>query len=291
MTGIHGLEHVKRFACANLAHDNAIRTHTQSVLHEIALVYLAAPFNVGRAGFQPSDVALLQLEFGRVFNGDDAFALVDEARQGIQHRGFTRAGSARDKHIAARAHDGSQHFRHWFRHRTQINQLLHADRDFGELTNRKQRAIKRQRSDDRIYAAAVAQTGIDKWRAFIDPAADRADNFLNDPHQMLLILESHTTALQHTATLDKDGVCAVYQDISDAFIFKQRLYRSKTQQLVKHFIDEASPLFAIEWLVEICQQLRDDRADLCFDLLFRQLVEHGKVDPFKQSLVDCHAQL
>jgi hypothetical protein len=37
---------------------------------------------------------LLQLQFGRVFAGDDALVLVDEAGEAVEKRRLTRAGTA-----------------------------------------------------------------------------------------------------------------------------------------------------------------------------------------------------
>ena len=36
MAGIHGLEHVDRLGAANLAEDDAVGAHTQSVLDQVA---------------------------------------------------------------------------------------------------------------------------------------------------------------------------------------------------------------------------------------------------------------
>jgi len=80
MAGVHRLEHVERLAGANLTHDDAVRPHAQRVLDQITLAHLAAPFDVGRARFEPGDVRLLQLQFGRILDRDDPFALVDERR-------------------------------------------------------------------------------------------------------------------------------------------------------------------------------------------------------------------
>jgi hypothetical protein len=73
VTGVHRLKHVDRFGAANLADDYAIWTHTECVLDEISLRYLAFAFDVGWACFQAHDVRLLHLQLGRVFDRDNAF--------------------------------------------------------------------------------------------------------------------------------------------------------------------------------------------------------------------------
>jgi ATP-dependent Clp protease ATP-binding subunit ClpA len=52
VTGVHRLEHVQRFAAAALPDDNAVRPHTQTVLHEVADRHGALAFDVGRSRFE-----------------------------------------------------------------------------------------------------------------------------------------------------------------------------------------------------------------------------------------------
>ena len=79
MTGVHGLQHVERFLAADLADDDAVGTHTQAVDQQFALPHRAVAFEIGGPGFEARHVRLLQLQFGRVFDGDNALLAVDEA--------------------------------------------------------------------------------------------------------------------------------------------------------------------------------------------------------------------
>ena len=72
MTGVHGLQHVQRFLAADFADDDAVGTHTQAVDQQFALPHRAVCLRGWRAGFQAHHMRLLQLQFGRVFDGDDA---------------------------------------------------------------------------------------------------------------------------------------------------------------------------------------------------------------------------
>ena len=72
MSSVHRLHHVERLRAANLSHDDPVWTHPKSVAHKIPLADLAAPLDIGRARLQRNDVRLLQLEFGGVFDGDNA---------------------------------------------------------------------------------------------------------------------------------------------------------------------------------------------------------------------------
>jgi hypothetical protein len=74
----------KRFRATHLTHDDPFRTHTQTVLHEVAHGDLARAFKVRRAGFEAHNVRLLELQFRGVFAGDDALFLVDVTGQTVQ---------------------------------------------------------------------------------------------------------------------------------------------------------------------------------------------------------------
>jgi hypothetical protein len=81
---VHGLQHVERFITAHLADDNAVGPHTQRVDDQLALSDRALAFNVGRPRFQTDHMPLTQEQFGRVFDGDDAFVFGDETREHVQ---------------------------------------------------------------------------------------------------------------------------------------------------------------------------------------------------------------
>ncbi|MPM94112.1 hypothetical protein SDC9_141255 [bioreactor metagenome] len=49
VTGIHGLQHIKRLTAAHLANDDAVRPHTQRVSHKIAYGDLPGSFEICRA--------------------------------------------------------------------------------------------------------------------------------------------------------------------------------------------------------------------------------------------------
>ena len=102
VAGVHRLQHVERLAGANLADDDPVGPHAQRVLDQVALGDLALALDVRRAGFQPDDVLLLELELGRILDRDDALAVVDEGRHGVEHGRLARAGAAGDQHVAAR---------------------------------------------------------------------------------------------------------------------------------------------------------------------------------------------
>src|SRR5450756_2823169 len=79
VTGVHGLQQVEGLRSADFADDDAFGTHTQAVADQLAHGDLAFALDVGRPGFQPYHMRLLQLQFGGILAGDDALVVVDVA--------------------------------------------------------------------------------------------------------------------------------------------------------------------------------------------------------------------
>ena len=112
---VHGLQHVQRFFAANLTDDDAVGAHTQGVDDQLALLNRAFALDVGGARFQAHDVVLVQLQFRRVFHGDDAFAVGNVGRENVEERGLTGAGAARNQNVEPRFHAAAQQLQHRLR--------------------------------------------------------------------------------------------------------------------------------------------------------------------------------
>ena len=112
MAGVHGLQHVKGFLAAHLAYDDAVGPHAQGVDQQLALAYAALAFDVGRTALQPDHVLLLQLQLGRVLDGDDALAGGDESGKNIKQGGLAGASAARHHDVQAGFHRFLQHIQH-----------------------------------------------------------------------------------------------------------------------------------------------------------------------------------
>ena len=114
MAGVHRLQHVEAFFAAYFAQHDAIWPHAQRVDDQLALAYHAAmSFDVRWPRFQPHNVLLLHLQFGRVFDGDDAFAFRNKAGKNVEQRGLARACAAGHDDVEARLDSGAaQCFQH-----------------------------------------------------------------------------------------------------------------------------------------------------------------------------------
>ena len=108
MAGGHRLQHVEDFCAADLADDDSVRAHAQTVLDQVALRDLAAAFKIRRPRLEPHDVGLLQGKLGRILDRNDSLVLGNERGQTIEHRGFARAGTAANDYVEARSNNREQ---------------------------------------------------------------------------------------------------------------------------------------------------------------------------------------
>ena len=83
VAGVHRLQHVEGLFAAALADDDAIGAHAQRVLDEIALTDLALALDVRRSRLHARDMRLLQLQLGRVLDGDEALGVRNEVERAL----------------------------------------------------------------------------------------------------------------------------------------------------------------------------------------------------------------
>ena len=95
MAGVHGLQHVQRLHRRGISPTMMRSGRMRSAVdHQVANGDFAASFNIGRARFQRDHVLLAQLQFGRIFDRDDALICWDEAGEDVEQRRLARAGAA-----------------------------------------------------------------------------------------------------------------------------------------------------------------------------------------------------
>ena len=108
-----------------------------------------------------------------------------------------------------------------------------------KAADREQRAVDRQRRNDRVDARAVGQARVDHRRAVVDAPADAADDAVDDPHQVLVVLERRRQPLELAAALDVDLLVGVDQDVADRRVAQQRLERPEAEDLVDDVAEDA----------------------------------------------------
>ena len=128
-----------------------------------------------------------------------------------------------------------QDFGHRRAQRADIDQLCQIEGLLGEFTDRDQRAIDADWPHRHVDARTVLQARVAERMRFVDPPTDRGDDLVDDPQQMLLVLEAHRQRLKDAVTFDVNAFVAVDQNIVDAGILEQRLERARAPSFHREF--------------------------------------------------------
>ncbi|MNC08324.1 hypothetical protein D3C75_559050 [compost metagenome] len=202
VAGVHRRQHVQRLGAAHFANHNAVGTHPQAVAHQLPLAHLAAPLDVRRPGFQAHHVGLLQLQFGRVLDGDDPLVVRNETGQDIEHGGLAAAGTAGNQHVQAPTDNRLEQQGNGRGQRPHLDQAVGIEQVHRKAPDRHARAVDGQRRDNRVDPRTVLEPGIHQGRRLVDTPPQAGDDAVNDVQQMLIIAKTHIGALQLAEALD-----------------------------------------------------------------------------------------
>ena len=190
VAGRHRLEHVQRLAGAALADDDPVGPHVHRVAQQVADRDLALALEVRRARLERDDVLLAELELGGVLDRDDPLVVRDERRQDVQGRRLAGARAARDEEVEPRLDARLQELEHLAASRSRTR--IRSSTVYGvlrELADGDDRPDERERRDDRVDARAVGQAGVDARARLVDPPAERGDDPVDDPQDVLVVQE------------------------------------------------------------------------------------------------------
>ena len=287
VASVHGLQHVEGLFTAHLADHDAVGAHAQRVDHELALLHGALAFDVGRPCLEPHHVPLPQHELGGVFDGDDALAIGDEAREHVQEGGLAGARAARHDHVQPRTDAAAQEVDHGLGERLPLHQVARAELVGSEAADREHRAVERKRGNDGVDARAIGQAGVDHRTRFVDAPAHRAHDPLDDAEQVLIVLEDERGWLELPLAFDVHLIVPVDQDVRYRGVAEQRLERAKAEELVEHVGHER---FALRHAERSGGRLRvqeggNEAADLGLRLLTADAVQPVEVQPVEQGAV------
>ena len=178
----------------------------------------------------------------------------DQRRHRIQHRRLAGTGTAGNQHVAP-AFTTPRSTRRLRRHRAEVDQLVHVDRGLGEFPDRQDRAVDRQRRNDRVDAAAVGQTRIDHRRALVDPASDRTTILPMIRSRCRSSAKRDARLLQLAAPLDEDrrGVLTMMSVIDGSF--SSGSSGPRPEQLVEDILDQLLALGEVERVVDLLQHV------------------------------------
>jgi hypothetical protein len=205
------------------------------------------PSLVATRGFEADDVVLPQLKLGCILDRDQALAGVDARRQQVEQGGLAGAGAAADEDIEPRPHGRRQERRHLGAHRGARDIIVHRERLHLELADRQDRSVERDGGNDDVDARPVGQAGVNERGRLIHAPADRADDAMDDVHQMGVVAEARFDARELAAALDVDLVRTVDDDVVDRGIAQQRYEWAEPGDFVLDILDQQKPFGRIEY--------------------------------------------
>ena len=291
VAGVHRLQHVERFLASNLADDDAVGAHTQGVDDELPLPDRALAFDVRRPRLEPRHMLLVELQLGGVLDRHDALALGDERRHDVEQRRLPGAGTAADQNVQARTDAVLDEIEHRLRDGAQVDEIRPLQPLGRKAPDREQRAVHRERRDDRVDARAVRQARVDHRRAVVDAPADRRHDAVDHAHQVLVVLEAGRDPLELAGPLDVDLLERVDQDVVDGRVAQQRLERPEAEHLVDDVAKDRLALRHAERRAFLGDQLEEQRPDLALRARAVGGRERLEVQPVQQLLVNRGLQL
>ena len=138
----------------------------------------------------PQDVLLVQLELGGVLDRHDALVAPGGSDDmTLRVVVLPEPVPPRDDDVAPAAHAGLEEVAHRRGERPEGDEVLVGERVRGELADREDGAVERDRRDDGVDARAVGQARVDERAGLVDPAADAADDLVDDAAEVGLVGE------------------------------------------------------------------------------------------------------
>ena len=154
-----------------------------------------------------------------------------------------------------------QEVEHRLRQRLALDEVLRAEPVGAEAADRQRRAVERQRRNDRVDARAVLQARVDHRARLVDAAADRADDALDDLHQVPVVLEDDRRFLQHavrarcktwsrrltrmsemsrslSSALERPEAEQLVEDVDDQVLALEQAERRRLRLGLDHVIDQ-----------------------------------------------------
>ena len=123
---------------------------------------------------------------------------------------------------------------------------------------------------------------------FIDAAADRGNDLVDDAQKMRFVLEAASDRLEDAVALDISAFVTVDQDVVDRGIIEQRLERPEARHLVENFVDEFVEFLRVERKPLDHDVLRHELLDLLPHFLFGKPLQRREVDLLDEPAVQAN---
>ena len=191
-------------------------------------------------------MVLLELQFRRVLDRDDALVGRNEARQRVEQRRLTATRAAADDDVEPGLDARFHQHRHFRREGLVVEQVFQLQRVRAEAANAHRRAVQRQRRNDGVDTAAVRQACVHHRARLVHAAADLRHDAIDDLHQVVVVAELDLGFLQLAAALHVDLVRPIDEDVADGRVLQQHFQGAEAKGLVEHLVDQPLTLHAIE---------------------------------------------
>src|SRR6266576_1497463 len=167
MARIHGLQHIESFLPAYFSHDDSVRTHPQTVDNQLSCLNSALSFRIGRTAFQSHNVSLLQLQFCRILDRDNALLRGDITGEHIQQRGLARARPARDYDVETCRYSRLQESKHPRSQGLIGEQVFFSHGHPSKTPDGKMRAVDGKRWKNHVDSRSVGESSVDHRGGFV----------------------------------------------------------------------------------------------------------------------------
>src|SRR5580692_9033075 len=176
MTGIERIEQRPRLDTAHLTKDDPVRSPAESGLEKI----VESDVGFERIGLtlDGKHVRLLDMQFGGVFDNDDALFLWDRVRQNAEDSRLSGRGSAADKHGLSVANLFGKKIRERLRQRAASDKVIDRVMAAGKLPNDECGRRPHDRRNDCRETASIWELGVQDGVVFVQVFAELVgDNF------------------------------------------------------------------------------------------------------------------
>ncbi len=243
---VHGLQHVEGLGTAHLTDQDPVGAHSKAVAQELPDGELALAFDVGWPVLERDDMRVVDLQLGRIFDGDHTLVVRDEACDHVESRRLARPGAARDQDVHAAQHRGLEELRHGRAEASLSREVLHAEHGVLELADRECGAMDRGGADDRVDTASVRQPGVDHRVQAVDVPASGRHHAADRLQELVLVLETHVGLRQHAAALNENLVRAVHHDLAHGAVVQQAVERAVTDRGAEDDVGQRRLLLRVE---------------------------------------------
>ncbi len=196
-------------------------------------------------------MTLVELQLGRVLDGDDAVSLRDKARQHVEERGFTGPGAAGDDDVQFGDDTRLQQICHLLGKGAELDQIFNLERDLRELADGDGRPVDGARRDDGIDPGPIGQARVYHRPIVVDATAQGLDDAIDDPQHVIVICKFGVGFNGFAVLLHIDQARSIHHDLCHLFVVQQRFQRTKAQDFIRDGIEESCfhPLWHLQFEV------------------------------------------